>query len=150
MGQERDERLQRNRESAVERLKPFQFKPGETGNAGGRPKGLERTAREAMAVREYTDASGQVHKGIDAAFACLLDILFDAKTSPRERIAAFKEWCDRGYGKAKQTVNVTGESAAVATMPRDPAEMSDAEVREALDAIGTLKRLAVVRGDTEH
>lgn len=27
-----------NRTKAVERLKPYQWKPGQTGNAGGRPK----------------------------------------------------------------------------------------------------------------
>lgn len=134
----------------TDHIKSHRFQPGVSGNPGGRPKGLERTAREAMALREYTAKSGQTFKGEEAAFQCLIDMFFDEKCAPRERIAAFKEWCDRGYGKAKQSVKVTGESAAVATMPRDVSEMSEGEVREALGAIGTLKRLAVVRGDTEH
>lgn len=131
-------------------LKQFQFKPGQTGNAGGRPKGLEATVREAISRGEYTDADGTVHKGLDAVLARLLAMLFAASTTPRDAVALAKEILDRGFGKAKQTVNVTGDTAAVATMPRDVGEMSEPEVREALAAIGTLKRLAVVRGDTEH
>jgi hypothetical protein len=131
-------------------LKQFQFKPGQTGNPGGRPKGLERTAREALALRVYQAKDGKTYTGDEAALQCLLDMGFDDKHNARERIAAFKEVFDRGHGKAKQAVNVTRDAAAVATMPRDPAEMTDTEVREALAAIGTLKRLAVVGGDTEH
>lgn len=134
----------------VDHLKQHQFQPGTSGNPGGRPKGLERLAREAVSLREYTAHNGKTYKGEEAAFHCLLDMFFDHRIQPRERIAAFKEWCDRGYGKAKQTVNVTGDGAPVVTMPRDPANMSDAEVREALEAIAKLKRLAVVHGDTEH
>lgn len=134
----------------LDHLKPYQFGPGTSGNPGGRPKGLERTAREAMAVREYTAKNGVTYKGTDAAFACLLDMFFDEKANMRERIAAFKEWCDRSYGKAKQKVELSGDGAPVATMPRDPANMTSEELRDALAAIGTLKRLAVVSGDTEH
>jgi len=136
---------------AHEQLKPFQFKPGQSGNAGGRAKGLERTAREAMKLREYKARDGVTYKGTEAAFACLLDMFFDDEANMRERIAAFKEWCDRAHGKAKQTVKVEDDNAPVAKMPRDPADMTDEEVREGLKAIGTLKRLAVVRGGaTEH
>jgi hypothetical protein len=136
---------------STEQLKPYQWKPGQTGNAGGRPRGLERTAREAMKLREYTDAKGNEHKGVDAAFACLLDILFDAATTPRERIAAFKEWCDRGFGKAKQFVEVSDERGAVAE-GKPSSDMTDEQLREALDAIGTLKRLGGIAHDdsTEH
>lgn len=129
-----------------EHLKQWQFRPGQSGNAGGRPKGLERTAREAMKVREYTDAKGNKHTGIDAAFACLLDILFDAGTSPRERIAAFKEWCDRGFGKAKQFVEVSDGPASVADA-KTTKEMTVEQLREALAAIGTLKRLGGIAHD---
>lgn len=136
--------------SVPDHLKPFQFKGGTSGNPGGRPKGLERTAREAMKLREYIAKDGVTYKGDDAAFACLLDMFFDDKANMRERIAAFKEWCDRAHGKAKQTVKVEGEEGAVTTMPRDPANMTPDELRQALAAIATLKSLAVVRGDTEH
>ena len=133
-----------------EAAKPWQFQPGRSGNPGGRPKGLERTAREAMQLREYQANDGQTYIGEAAAFHCLIDMFFDDKANMRERIAAFKEWCDRGHGKAKQTVNVTGESAAVAMMPRDPAEMTDEEIDKAREAFKTLRDLAVVSGDTEH
>lgn len=125
---------------STDHLKPFQFQPGKTGNAGGRPKGLERSAREAMKLREYTAKNGQAYKGIDAAIHCLIDMFFDEKVTPRERIAAFKEWCDRGFGKAKQFVEVT-DGAPASADGRSTEDMTESEVREALDAIGTLKRL---------
>lgn len=134
-----------------EHLKQFQFQPGQTGNPGGRPKGLERTAREALALRSYKAFDSKTYTGEEAALQCLLDMGFDATIQPRERIAAFKEVFDRGHGKAKQSVKVTDDSARTVKMPRDPSEMTEAEVRTALAAIGTLKRLAVVRDDsTEH
>lgn len=103
-------------------------------------------------MREYTDANGIEHKGVDAAFACLLDILFNERTPPRERIAAFREWCDRGFGKAKQKVELTGDGAKSPTESKDPKDMTNEELDEALDAIRTLKRLGAVSADdvSEH
>lgn len=136
---------------AHEQLKPFQFKPGQTGNASGRPKGLERAVRDAIEKREFTDASGHVHKGLDAVLARLLDLLFDKATTPRDAVALAKEIFDRSFGKAKQTVHLKDDNAPIATMPRDPADMTTEDLRDAIAALGTLKRLAVVRGGTtEH
>lgn len=127
------------------------FKPGVSGNPGGRPKGLERAVRDAIDRREFKDANGNVHKGLDAVLARLLELLFETGTSPRDAVALAKEIFDRGFGKAKQTVHLKDENTPVATMPRDPAEMTTEELREAIAAVGTLKRLAVVRGsNTEH
>lgn len=135
---------------STDHLKQFQFKPGETGNKGGRPKGLEAAVRDAIAKREFTDATGVTHKGLDAVLARLLGMLFDQGTTPRDAVALAKEIFDRGFGKAKQSVKITGDSPQGVTMTRDPTEMTEEEVRKALEAIGTLKRLAVVRDDTEH
>ena len=57
------------------------FKPGQSGNPGGRPKGLGAKARE------YGD------KCIEVLSAALSD------TDARVRIAAARELLDRGYGK---------------------------------------------------
>jgi len=57
------------------------FKPGQSGNPGGRPKGI------AAKAREHTD------KALDVLVAALEDD--DAKV----RISAAKEIIDRGFGK---------------------------------------------------
>lgn len=58
------------------------FKPGTTGNPGGRPKGI------AAIARQHTDRA--------------VEVLVNAMGSEDERvqIAAAKEILDRGYGKA--------------------------------------------------
>ena len=59
----------------------YGFKPGQSGNPGGRPKGI------AAKAREHTDKA--------------LDVLVEgmADTDPRVRVAAAKEVLDRGWGK---------------------------------------------------
>lgn len=124
--------------------------PGQSGNPGGRPKGLESAVRDAIAKREFTDAKGVVYHGLDAVLARLLEMLFEKGTTPRDAVALAKELFDRGFGKAKQTVHLKDDNASVATVPRDPADMTDEELAKARDALRTLRLLAVADAGTEH
>lgn len=72
--------------------RPWLFKPGQSGNPGGRPKGI------AAIARAHTDKAVEV----------LVDAMGNA--DPRVRVAAAKEILDRGYGKAPVfTADLTGK-----------------------------------------
>lgn len=66
--------------------------PGQSGNPGGRPKGI------AAIARQHTD------KAVDVLVAAM------DEDDPRVRVAAAKEILDRGYGKAPVfTADLTGK-----------------------------------------
>ncbi len=135
----------------TDHLKPYQFAKGVSGNPGGRPKGLERSAREAIALRTYKANDGKTYEGDEAGLQAVLDILFDEKTPPRERIAAFNAWADRAHGKAKVKVELTPDTPDAALEGTQPEDMTDEEIAEARAAISTLRRLgAVANGASEH
>ncbi len=85
------------------------FRPGMTGNAGGRPRGI------ASAVREGAD--------VDALIATLYSIAKDPIARAADRISAVRELLDRGWGKAPAFQPMEGS---------DPLEMSelDRAIRE--------------------
>ena len=68
------------------------FKPGQSGNPGGRPKAVSK-------VRELIDAEGE-----DLVIN-LIAIARDPKESAKERISATKELLDRWLGKAPQQLD---------------------------------------------
>ena len=70
------------------------FRPGESGNPGGRPKAV-------AALRDLVQARG------DGLIGKLMDIAFANETEPRVRIEAIKVLLDRGYGRPPQPI--TGE-----------------------------------------
>lgn len=116
------------------------FLPGVSGNPGGRPKGLQRSAREALALREYVAKDGQTYTGPAAANQCLLDIAFDVDENTRERLRAFEVVFDRGYGKPVQAV----ELSEAPTREIDMSALSEAQ----LDALATLPLLEPSDDDT--
>lgn len=77
----------RDRQKDAERLKPFRFQPGQSGNPGGRPK-VDLAAEIAKALFEQ-DA--------EAIFAAFQKVL--RKGSPY----AFQVLSDRAFGKLKET-----------------------------------------------
>jgi hypothetical protein len=126
---------------------PGSWKPGKSGNPGGRIKGAERIARDAAEARSYTDAEGNTHTGLSALVACLIDIAFDKNEAARDRIVAASSAADRGWGKPKQAIEVTSTEQPTETRPAS--EMTDEEISQALDAIDTLKRLGAVAADDD-
>ena len=71
------------------------WKPGETGNPGGRPKGM----------REVQEAA-RLHTKL--AIDTLSEIARDKEQSGRARVAAAEVLLDRVWGRAPQTIEVQG------------------------------------------
>lgn len=83
--------------SASKRCESGRFKPGVSGNPGGRPAGLEEIRQ--LAQQHAPEA---------------IQKLVDHMRSKDERvsIAACNALLDRGYGKPLQTAELTGPAAA--------------------------------------
>ena len=64
------------------------FKPGQSGNPGGRPKGIAKTVRDMCGGSPLRLAQ------------VLLEIAENPKAHHRDRVAATRELLDRGWGKA--------------------------------------------------
>jgi len=114
------------------------FKAGQSGNPGGRPRGLARKVREVLG-----DDDGETLARFWAA--CLTGVLTtyetvtdaDGKTSTRavttivdvkDRLAASKLLSERGWGKPPQFAPIEDED------PLDLSERRSAEVAASLDA----------------
>lgn len=75
------------------------FAPGQSGNPGGRPKGLSAALRAKYGDDAKTIVA-ELHK---YAFGKATDV------PPIVRFNALKELLDRGWGKAPQTIEHTGD-----------------------------------------
>lgn len=112
-----------NRPPARARDATGKFKPGFSGNPGGRPKGLAVRVRELMPEEELVAGMVKIAKGQKVA---------GQKPTVAEIIRA-REWlADRGHGKAPAFAPIEGEN---------PLELDD--VSRQIDA--TLDELAARR-----
>jgi hypothetical protein len=93
------------------------FKPGQSGNPSGKPKGL------SAAVHAKCGKDG--HKLIEAAYLLAMGEPADVrkffgesvKRDGKVRLAAIQFLADRGYGKAVETVEMSGpEGKAMSVM----------------------------------
>lgn len=103
------------------------FQKGKSGNPGGRPRGALEMARM---IREQT------HDGADLVKHAL-KVWRDKKATPKDRQWAHEWLCDRGFGKAVQSVDVgfDGEHS----LDEQPINMEDLS-SEQLAALAMLDR----------
>lgn len=73
-------------------LRPW--KPGQSGNPAGRPKGIAAVVKERVEPGTLVDI--------------LLEVATDSRAKPGERIAAVRELTDRGWGKAPAFAAIEG------------------------------------------
>ncbi len=103
-----------------------QFKPGRSGNPGGRPKGL---AEFRLAARRYSkDALG-----------VLASIMRDKKAAASARVHAASELFDRAWGKSAQEITVEGAMAPVDVTHRGD-DSAEARFNTARRIVFLLKR----------
>ena len=90
------------------------FRPGTSGNPGGRPKGLSEVIALA---REHTEL----------AITTLVDIAKQTKAAPAARVAAASALLDRGWGKPAQAIQATTTNASAVVMlgKGDPVEIAE-------------------------
>lgn len=114
----------------------MKFKPGQSGNPGGRP--LRAQAEVARLARLYTED----------ALSTLAEICKDAAAQPSARVSAAVALLDRGYGKAPVEVTITNdESDPTGLSDRDLDAALASEIATYLETIGSGKSAAEYSGE---
>lgn len=107
------------------------FKPGESGNPGGRAKVRLIDGRTLADL-----ARGHTKEAVET----LVEIMRDASQSGTARVAAADKILNRGWGQAPQTISLTDDRE-----PLDLSGMTD----EQLEALETLRSLAPLSDGVE-
>lgn len=113
------------------------FKPGESGNPGGRPK---RPAT-IEAHRIITDVKAAARSHTADAFQTLADAMQSEKAPWAARVAAANAILDRGWGKPTQALDHAGVIAVEKTNRLDISGLRDDELDELETALRTTVRL---------
>lgn len=100
------------------------FKPGQSGNPGGKPK-LTEPARKILA-----DIKSLAKDASEAAIETLKSVMADTQAPPAARVGAATAILDRGYGKPTQTID-----ANVSFLDK----MTDAEQRALLSVLDAIE-----------
>ena len=111
------------------------FKPGVSGNPGGRPKKPQTLER----IRIEADVKALARECAPEAILTIRTIMLDAKAPPAARIGAANALLDRGFGRPAQQVDVN------ATIDFDFSQLSDDEFEE----FGRLLELTALPGPGE-
>ena len=98
------------------------FIPGQSGNPGGRPKGLAKTVRDVCGGSPLRLTQG------------LLEIAENPNARDRDRVAAYRELLDRGWGKAPAFASMeAGDPLELDDIAREIQAIAD-ELRARRDA----------------
>lgn len=121
MARNTDERAKRPYVRKKERP-PHLWKPGQSGNPGGRPKKVHELAIRAS---QYTDA----------VFEQFEDMLKNPLTRDETRLAICRELLDRGFGRPAQGLSIYGDK------DKDPVQvaLTAEQFRAIVDAGRTLE-----------
>ena len=82
---------------------PGSFKPGQSGNPGGRPKKTQEQKDALQAIRDLAPNAAEVLKSM----------LEDMSVPPAQRLRAAELILDRAYGKAEAKVEVSTADGSV-------------------------------------
>lgn len=130
-----------NSEPATPKVVGRPFEPGQSGNPGGRPKGLATKIRELAPAEELAGfylalwtRDGKVLRRLGIKVA---DVTLAERTKAADWLA------DRGYGKAPQYAAVEGEDPLELT---DPLDLS---IEAALDELAARREAQAAGADAQ-